>query len=55
VHNPGAEDPTSTSVAAAALLLGYGWGKPPQIHSGEDGGDIRITIRKMLTEGDKDE
>jgi len=36
-------------VAAVALLLDRGWGKPPQTHTGEDGeGDIRVTIRHII-------
>jgi hypothetical protein len=42
-------------VSAASALLDRGWGKAPQPHSGEDGGDIRITIRQILESGDKEE
>ena len=42
-------------VAAAVALLDRGWGKPAQIHSGEDGGDIRITIRKIFDDRDEEE
>ena len=53
MRNPGLEEPTSTSVAAGRILLGYGWGAPAQPHTGEDGeGDIRITVRH-ITEGKK--
>jgi hypothetical protein len=31
------------------ILLDRGWGKPPQMHAGEDE-DIRITLRQ-ITEG----
>lgn len=46
-RNPGKDEPSSTSVAAAALLMGYGWGKPHQTVSGEDGQAIEIIVRKM--------
>jgi hypothetical protein len=42
--------PMAARVAAASALLDRGWGKPAQPHTGEDGQDIRITIRKMLTD-----
>ena len=35
-------------VAAAQALLDRGWGKPPQVHSGEDGGSIRVIIRQII-------
>lgn len=35
-------------VQAATVLIERGWGKAPQVHSGEDGGDIRITIRQII-------
>ena len=35
-------------VAAAAQLLDRGWGKAPQQLTGEDGGDIRVTIRQLI-------
>lgn len=38
---------------ASDLLLQRGWGKPVQPVSGEDGGDIRITIRNILEGGKK--
>jgi hypothetical protein len=41
-------------VSAASALLDRGWGKAPQPHSGEDGGDIRITIRQIVEGGDED-
>ena len=41
-------------VAAAVALLDRGWGKPAQMHSGEDGGDIRITIRKIFDDRDEE-
>lgn len=38
----------SARVAAALGLLDRGWGKAPQAHTGEDGGDIRVTIRQII-------
>jgi len=40
--------PPAARVAACGHLLDRGWGKPAQPHTGEDGNDIRITIRKMI-------
>ncbi len=40
--------PPPARVAAANSLLDRGWGKAPQQITGEDGGDIRITIRKII-------
>jgi hypothetical protein len=40
-------------VAAIGLLLERGWGKAPQAHTGEDGGDIRVTIRQIIESVDK--
>lgn len=37
---------------AIAMLLDRGWGKPNQPHTGDDGGDIRVTIRTII-EGKK--
>jgi hypothetical protein len=37
-------------VAAAQALLDRGWGKAIQPHAGEEGGDIRITIREIIDE-----
>jgi hypothetical protein len=44
--------PKNARVAACAALLDRGWGKPHQTVGGEDGKDIRITIRKMLGKDD---
>jgi hypothetical protein len=41
-------------VSAAVALLDRGWGKPAQMHTGEDGGDIRITIRKIFDDRDEE-
>jgi len=46
--------PAAAHVSAASALLDRGWGKAPQPHSGEDGGDIRITIRQIVEGGDED-
>jgi hypothetical protein len=43
--------PAAARVSAAAILLDRGWGKPPQSHVGEEGGDVRVTIRQIV-EGD---
>ena len=39
--------PAAARVAAANALLDRGWGKAPQGHSGEDGNDIEIVIRRL--------
>jgi len=41
-------------VAAAIAILDRGWGRPPQAHAGEDGGDLRITIREIVERRDED-
>ncbi len=38
----------SARVQAVGLLLERGWGKAPQQHTGEDGGDVRVTIRQIV-------
>ena len=43
----------SARVSAAAQLLDRGWGRPNQPHTGEDGGDISVTIRTILEEKKK--
>jgi hypothetical protein len=42
--------PPAARVSAAGILLDRGWGRAPQPHAGEDGKDIRITIRKMMSD-----
>ena len=37
-------------VQAIGMLLDRGWGKAPQVHSDEDGGNITIVIRKIIDE-----
>jgi hypothetical protein len=46
--------PAAARVQAANILLDRGWGKPAQMHTGEDG-DIRITIRKIFEHRDEGE
>jgi len=41
-------------VSASVALLDRGWGKPNQPHDAKLEGELRITIRKMLTK-DEDE
>ncbi|XIA62106.1 hypothetical protein ACFIOY_20780 [Bradyrhizobium sp. TZ2] len=40
--------PPAARVSAAAILLDRGWGRAPQVHSGEDGGSIRVIIRQIV-------
>jgi hypothetical protein len=40
---------------AAGMLLDRGWGKAPQVHSGEDGGSIQVIIRQIIAIGDEGE
>jgi hypothetical protein len=40
--------PPAARVSAAGILLDRGWGKPAQTHTGEDGDDIRVTIRTII-------
>lgn len=44
--------PPAARVSAVVALLDRGWGRPHQTVSGEDGKDIRITIRKIVDKGD---
>ena len=39
--------PRGARIQAIAILLDRGWGKPAQMHAGEDDKDIRVTIRKI--------
>ncbi len=41
----------SARVNAATVLIERGWGKSPQPHTGDDGGDIRVTIRTIIDGG----
>ena len=45
--------PPAARVSAAGILLDRGWGRAPQSHVGEDGGDLRITIRQIIEGGDE--
>ena len=40
-------------IRAAGMLLDRGWGKPNQPHDAKLDGELRITIRKMLTKEDE--
>ena len=41
----------ASRVSACETLLNHGWGKPPQAHTGEDGGGtIRVIIRDIRAE-----
>ena len=42
-------------VTAACQLLDRGWGKPAQMVTGADGGDIKVIIRQIIDSGDKEE
>ena len=44
----------SARVAACGMLLDRGWGKALQQLTGEDDGDIRVTIRNIVESRDKD-
>jgi hypothetical protein len=39
-------------VSASIALLDRGWGKPNQPHDAKLDGELRITIRKLLTKSD---
>ncbi|KRQ93798.1 hypothetical protein CQ12_34380 [Bradyrhizobium jicamae] len=47
------EYPPAARVQAANVLLDRGWGKPPQSHVGEAGGDIHVTIRQIIEDSGK--
>jgi hypothetical protein len=40
--------PAAARVSAANALLDRGWGRAPQVHSGEDGGSIQVIIRQII-------
>jgi hypothetical protein len=44
--------PPAARVSAAGILLDRGWDRALQPHAGEDGGDVRITIRQIVDGGD---
>ena len=39
--------PAAARVQAAAHLLDRGWGRPPQVVGGVDGGDLQVIIRSI--------
>ena len=41
-------------VQAANILLDRGWGKAPQAHTGEDDGEIQVSIRRIVECRDED-
>lgn len=43
----------ASRVSAAVALLDRGWGRPNQPHDAKLEGELRITIRKMLTKEDE--
>ena len=47
------EYPPAARVQAANILLDRGWGRPPQAHTGEDGGEIRVVIRQIIERRDE--
>jgi hypothetical protein len=40
--------PPAARTMAATALLDRGWGRPSQAITGEDGGELRITIRQLV-------
>jgi hypothetical protein len=40
--------PPAARVSAAQALLDRGWGRAPQLLSGEDGGGIQVIIRQIV-------
>ena len=46
--------PPAARVSAAGILLDRAWGRAPQPHAGEDGNDLRITIRQIVEGSDED-
>ena len=40
--------PAAARVSAAQALLDRGWGRAPQVLSGEDGGGIQVIIRQII-------
>jgi len=47
--------PAASRVAAAGILLDRGWGRPIQPHTDEDGGPLRIIIRRIGDTGSEAE
>jgi hypothetical protein len=48
------QEAPAARVAAAGILLDRGWGRATQAHTGENGGDIRVVIRRIAEETDDD-
>lgn len=44
------EHPPAARVAAANALLDRGHGKPPQALTGPDGGDLALTVKRIVHE-----
>ncbi len=42
-------------IRAIGMLLDRGWGKPEQAQNHEIKGEIKVTLRKMLSDQDDDE
>jgi hypothetical protein len=42
------EHPASARVAAVTALFDRGWGRPPQVFSGGDGGTITVVVRQLV-------
>jgi hypothetical protein len=40
--------PAAARLSAAQALLDRGWGRAPQVLSGEDGGGIQVIIRQII-------
>ena len=49
-----ADAPPGARIQAIAALLDRGWGRAAQPYAGEDGGDIRLTIRQIVEGSDED-
>ncbi|PSO19977.1 hypothetical protein C7G41_35105 [Bradyrhizobium sp. MOS002] len=47
--------PAAARVVAAGILLDRGWGKAIQPHADEDGGPLRIIIRRIVDTGSEAE
>ena len=40
--------PAAARVSAAGILLDRGWGRASLVHSGDDGGPIKVAIRQIM-------
>ena len=45
-----ADAPPRARLRAIDILLDRGWGKPPQAHADKDGKDVRVVIRKIVSD-----